>query len=339
MSKFVVKSEYSESEKWDKFVLSCDEGTFFHTKLFLDVVDSIPRYYPITLFVLDKNAEIAAMMIGYRHEVKGGLLSGISSRIVIPQLPLYKDEKALRALLDSYKIIHGKRAIYTEVRAQKEDRVFQSVAHSTGFVFNSHYNILVDCKDTDDVLKTMSESKRRQIRKALKSGVTVEENPSLEQVNDFYDILYDLYKTKVKKPLIDRDYFLALYKQNEDVQFRVKFLLVVFEGKIIGGIVAPISGNKVIHEHYVAGLDYDYKNQYPSAMATWAAIDYACRNGISYFDFMGAGKPDEDYGVRDFKLKFGGNLIESGRYEYVPNKFLYRVASKGFEIYSKFKYK
>ena len=51
----------------------------------------------------------------------------------------------------------------------------------------------------------------------------------------------------------------------------------------------------------------------------WISIDYACKNGIEKFDFMGAGSPDEDYGVRDFKAKFGGSLVEPGRFiQHIP---------------------
>jgi lipid II:glycine glycyltransferase (peptidoglycan interpeptide bridge formation enzyme) len=44
---------------------------------------------------------------------------------------------------------------------------------------------------------------------------------------------------------------------------------------------------------------------------------------------MGAGKPDEGYGVREFKAKFGGTLVEHGRFLCVLNKSQYRIG-EGF---------
>ena len=68
-------------------------------------------------------------------------------------------------------------------------------------------------------------------------------------------------------------------------------------------------------------------------MATWAAIDYANKNMIERFDFMGAGKPnDGGYGVRDFKAKFGGELVEYGRFRYICNPFLYKIGILGVKI-------
>jgi lipid II:glycine glycyltransferase (peptidoglycan interpeptide bridge formation enzyme) len=51
---------------------------------------------------------------------------------------------------------------------------------------------------------------------------------------------------------------------------------------------------------------------------------------------MGAGKPDDGgYGVRDFKLKFGGELVELGRYIHVCNRLLFAVGKYGVKIMKK----
>ena len=84
-------------------------------------------------------------------------------------------------------------------------------------------------------------------------------------------------------------------------------------------------------------MDSEFKDQYPSIMATLAAIEYANQNNISLFDFMGAGQPKEKYGVRDFKARFGGDLVEHGRYLKVLNPVLYAVGKLGLTIMSKFK--
>ena len=65
------------------------------------------------------------------------------------------------------------------------------------------------------------------------------------------------------------------------------------------------------------------------------AIDYANKNNIEYFDFMGAGKPDQDYGVREFKSKFGGELVEFGRFVKILNPMLYNFGKLSLKILSK----
>ena len=50
---------------------------------------------------------------------------------------------------------------------------------------------------------------------------------------------------------------------------------------------------------------------------------------------MGAGKPDDGYGVRDFKAKFGGQLVEHGRFLHVMNPLLYNIGKLGVKLLKK----
>ncbi len=47
---------------------------------------------------------------------------------------------------------------------------------------------------------------------------------------------------------------------------------------------------------------------------------------VTVFDFGEAGKPDEEYGGRDFKAKFGGKLACFGRNTYTHTPALLRLS-------------
>ena len=111
-----------------------------------------------------------------------------------------------------------------------------------------------------------------------------------------------------------------------------KYLLVKHQGNVIGGMMCPILDGKAIYEWYVCGMDEKYREQYPSVMATYAAIEYAKRNNLPLFDFMGAGEPDIPYGVRDFKMEFGGELVEHGRFLCIRKPILYEIGKFGVRI-------
>jgi len=64
-------------------------------------------------------------------------------------------------------------------------------------------------------------------------------------------------------------------------------------------------------------------------------MEYAIENSIPMFDFMGAGKPNEKYGVREYKSQFGGTLVEHGRFLYVSNQFLYNLGKKAIQFMKK----
>jgi len=50
------------------------------------------------------------------------------------------------------------------------------------------------------------------------------------------------------------------------------------------------------------------------------------------FDFMGVGIPNRPYGVRDFKSKFGGELVNYGRFGRRNSKILYVISELGFNL-------
>ncbi len=45
-----------------------------------------------------------------------------------------------------------------------------------------------------------------------------------------------------------------------------------------------------------AGLDFEFKKQYPSIIAVYAGIEYGIKNNFKIYDFMGAGNPNQEYG-------------------------------------------
>lgn len=214
-------------------------------------------------------------------------------------------------------------AIYIETRNFNDYSSWKSVFQNSGFEYKPHLNIQVTCNEAH----TMSEQRRRQVRKAISNGVTICEAQSEQEICDWYQILQQLYREKVRTPLFTEEFFLEFYRKGWG-----KYLLVKHEGKVIGGMMCPILEGRAIYEWYVCGLDEDYREQYPSVMATYAAIEYAKDKGLPLFDFMGAGKPDANYGVRDFKKEFGGEVVEHGRFLCVRKPLLFWIGTIGVKF-------
>ena len=79
-------------------------------------------------------------------------------------------------------------------------------------------------------------------------------------------------------------------------------------------------------------MDGVYKSVFPSSYATYAGLCYAVEHCCPVFDMMGAGTPAEHYGVRDFKARFGGKLVENGRYLFISKRILYTIGKIGVKI-------
>lgn len=107
--------------------------------------------------------------------------------------------------------------------------------------------------------------------------------------------------------------------------------------KTLGGSFCPIISTKGIYTFYYCGIRDYHKKIFPTHLAVVAAIEYAVENNIPMVDFMGAGKPNDQYGVRDYKAQFGGELVKHGRYIKVLNPLLFRLGKFGLKLIAKIK--
>lgn len=321
---------------WDDFVKSHARGNSFQTSMFYEFYHDSNEFRPYYCLAKDKNS----------NKILGGFLFVIQkkslkfpdryfSRALIiggPLLPS-KGERILDGLLKVYSDFTKRKVIYSEIRNLHSWSHQIDIFLKNGFKYEAHLNYQIPLTNRD-VEAAFSKSKRRQIKKALENGAKIITDPDLDQVHDFYHILSDLYHQKINKPLPDWSFFKSFY-DNVVSNGSGKYLLIHFEGKIIGGIMLPFFQQKMVYEWYVAGLDQKYKKAYPSILATWAGINFAMEQGFTGFDFMGAGIPSQTYGVRVFKSKFGGRILNYGRFTNSHYKVFHWMGKMFLKMYSK----
>lgn len=324
-----------DTQQWAAFVDQHPNGTVFQSPDMFQLFEQSKHFSPVVVLSKDKEQITGVLMAVIIREF-GGPFGFLSSRTVVYGGPLIDSslsnpenvlEELLRELIRAVK----NRSVFIQFRNFTDRRPDISVFETLGFKHMDRLNYLLATSDEEQVKKRMSKSKWRQIRKGLEAGAEIIEPENEDQIRDFYHVLHDLYKYKVKKPLPPYSFFKNFYNQSLNGKTGV-IRLVRYQGKIIGGILSPVQPNKVIYEWYVCGLDQEYKNVYPSVLATWAAIEYGLKNNLKIFDFMGVGVPDRDYGVREFKSKFGGDLVNYGRFGRINNQFIYTVTEIGFNV-------
>ena len=136
----------------------------------------------------------------------------------------------------------------------------------------------------------------------------------------------------MKLPLPPYSFFLNLFKSKVGQVF-----VVEHEDKVIGGAFCIYSNNLSINTLYYAGLRNYHKKIYPTHIAILSVIEFAIDNSLKQVDFMGAGKPGVDYGVRNYKLQFGGELVEHGRFILIFKPLLFNLGVWGLKVLSKIK--
>jgi serine/alanine adding enzyme len=313
-------------KKWKKLLDVSSFASFFQTPDFFRLINTVPGLSAMVFAV--EESDIKALCV-VTLQKEPGIKGFFSRRAIIYGGPvLYEANEAnIDLLIKSVERRLKRKAIYIEIRNLNDYNAFNKIFLDNNWEYLSYQNFRVNCSAKEDPFDRFGNNRKRQIKKAIESGVLIREVTNLEEVNIFYGILSSLYKHKIGKPLLPRQFFEEFFRNNIG-----KYLLVVYNEKIIGGIMCPILEGRSIYELFICGLDEDYKEQSPSVMATWAAIDYANKNQIPVFDFMGAGRKDQDYGVREFKSRFGGELVEYGRYIKINNGVLYKIGEQAIKF-------
>jgi hypothetical protein len=322
--------------EWDSFLIE-NEGGYFQSADYFFHSKELPNHFP--LLILIKNNDVILCSLLAVLIVSGkGLRGYFSKRLIVIGGPVVSSvnpnrNKLTLDILRELIMLTKHKSRYVEFRNLFNLNNLKQEFTALGFVFSDHLNYQVDIQNELAVKSRISKSKLRQINASLKAGAFIEEAKSEEDVYTLYAMLKELYKTKVRKPLPEFEFFKILFHHSQ-FSDKLKIFIVKYEKEIVGGIISPVF-NLTIYEWYVCGRDGVKKNIYPSVLATWAAIQYGFTHNLKVFDFLGAGSPDQDYGVREFKARFGGTLVNHGRFLRINNRFLYLLGKIGFSILSK----
>ena len=329
MSKVIEIQEIALAD-WDELVAASPVATWFQTKEAYDFFDCLSFLEAFALGI-ESGGRLKGVVVGFVQKDGGKINQHLSRRAIVNGGPLLADDftdEELSQLLNALKARLHRKAIYIETRNFNDDSRWRQTFEDVGFAYEPHYDIWVDTSSMEVVDANLGKSRKRDIRVSMRDGASLVTNPTIEQVRSYYLILNDLYQNKVKTPLFPLEFFEQLFRLPSSA-----FLLVEYDGQIVGGTVCLGLSGKVLYEMFACGRDGVHKSIFPSELATFAGLQYAVEHDMSRFDMMGAGRPEDGgYGVRDFKLKFGGELKELGRNRCVCNRLLYGIGKMGVKI-------
>ncbi|PKN73288.1 MAG: hypothetical protein CVU50_03065 [Candidatus Cloacimonetes bacterium HGW-Cloacimonetes-3] len=331
----IINALQINRQAWQDYVDHHTYGTVFHTSYVFDVYNSTPHYKPFAFFVVNEDGEIEAMMSGFLQTVKPGALAKLSTRSVLLQGPIYTTIDSLEPLLGFYyQWIKGK-ALYTEVRNHYLDAEYSKHMQSAGFQWEGHYNIMREIPSTTEQLwKEIGRKRKDGINKAKRFDFQVSEDNSIGTVTDFYDLLTRNY-SQLRLPIPKRVFFdncvfqdasgyCRFFKLEDDGVTKVVLLAFLFHG--------------ILHAVYIGSdQDHEFISKRPIDYFYFAVMRWCVENNVRYFDWLGAGKPNVSYGVRDFKLQYGGELVDFGRFNMVHSPLGFKIAETGFRLIQKLK--
>lgn len=334
-------------DEWNALVHASATGTWFQSPEAFDFFASMPELFKPFAVALacdpaGTQTRLRAVCVGFVTVEKNTVKQFFTRRAIIIGGPCIADDctdeevaalmKAVKSTLLLGRDGVGSSPIYIETRNFNDYSRWKDAFANSGFEYKQHLNFHVDTSSVEVIEANLGKSRKRDIRTSLRDGATIIEKPTLEQVREYYAILANLYKTRVKTPLFPFSFFEKLWQHKDG-----RFILVALNNEIIGGTVCVEQEGKCLFEWFACGRDGEWKTIFPSTVATYSGIRYAAEHNCPRFDMMGAGKPDEAYGVRDFKAKFGGTEVEHGRFLCITKPVLYRIGVLGVKILKKLK--
>jgi serine/alanine adding enzyme len=328
-----------DEDCWRQFLEHNPAATIFHTPEMFAVFSRAKGYQPQLWAVAAGQNQILALLLPVEvSTLSRNILPRLTARaiayggVVFEPSPL--GEEALDYLLRSYTRQAGGATLFTELRHLYDMEKVQPLLQQRGFTYEPHLNYLVNlARPVEEILQSVGPRTRKRLRKALREGtVQIEEITDRSQLRQgWYDVLAKTYQT-AQVPLADISLFEAAFDE-----LHPKGLLKLLVARVENAVAAcsaELLYKDTIYGWY-GGSDRDYGKYNANEILTWHILDWGATHGYRLYDFGGAGKPDEEYGVRDFKAKFGGDLVCYGRNSYIYSQFRLRLSTAGYKAYQR----
>lgn len=318
---------------WRAFVADRG-GTVFHTPEMQQVFARARGHRPVTWAAV-RDGELQALLPVVEVGVGPRATRRLARRAIayggVLAAPGPEGAEALDAVLATHERHVGDGVLLTELRHQADPGPVAAVLAARGYAHEPHLDYLIDLdRPVDDILQSMGRSTRKQVRRGLRQGrVTVEDAATPTDVAACHDLLHRTYR-RTGVPLADASLFRAAF----DVlvpRGMARFVMARLDGALVATSVELAAGARV--DGWYSGVDRAAGRWTPNELLMWDVLRRGAEEGRRVYAFGGAGHPDEEYGVRDFKAKFGGRLVDPGRGVRVHARVRLRLARAGYDVY------
>jgi len=316
--------------EWDAFALAQPYHNFFQSGSFAQMFFDHPRYGTKLLVARHSSSgKILGGLVGLCITEKSGVFAQLTTRVVINGGPLIAAgaEAVLPFLLEQAKSLFADRPVcYTEIWCMQPQDALLGF-YPPGYSHSGHLNFFIETESAwDKIFLRFSSALRKTIRNNSQILV-IDEVQSSEELAEFYKCLQDTYR-RVRVPLIPFDVFERVFESKLGL-----FILGRANGEIVAVRVALPFGDE-LYDWYAGGYETQ-RHINGNALLVNYMLQQASMRGIKRFNFGGAGKPDKPYGPRDFKRRFGGELVNHGRWLFINSHLRYTLLRLAISIFNR----
>lgn len=317
---------------WDDFVDGHSKGGIFHTSDMVRVFETAKGYSPLPLAAIGPDGEIRAMLVAVRVQTLPSPFGGVSSRSIWFSEPLCRDDSAsidaLCKLIELHDRVMCRKTLFAEVRPLYAPGPENIALEQCGYAHLEYLNYIVDLtKSKEELWSRVRPKARTSIRKCERQGFNIRHESGDHAIDRLCHFLKLTFQ-RAQVPLPDRSLFEAARDVLEP-KGRIKFV-AAYDGDEPVGMDAMLVFKDRVFGWYGGSLLM--KGVSPFEYMQWNEIAWGTESDCKIYDFGGAGWPNEPYGVRDFKARFGGELVCYGRYRKVYAPRLLSLAERAFSL-------
>jgi hypothetical protein len=171
---------------------------------------------------------------------------------------------------------------------------------SHGYRFNQEEGVvMLDLtRGPDQLFKQFADSRRRNIRKAIRCGIEV----AIATTDEEFVVYYEIYANWCRRKKIAANSFEVL-REALGLPNR-RLFLARYEGKIIAGTIIRLCPGEMIEYAANSSLT-EYLQLRPNDLLHWRVVEWACGEGYKRYSLGGA---------HLFLRRFGGRIVPVYRY-------------------------
>jgi len=304
----VVADADVSTKEWEEFYHSHTAIPIFQSPDMYQVYARTKGLTPDVIFFVESGT-IRGSLLSVRQVWGRGVVARRLSRFLIQAGP-QGETAAIASLLKTHKRIAATKSVFSEIRPILPDPPLQRMARLCGFRWEPHLNYLVDLSRGEaELWSSMSKSRRKNIRAAEKSGLSIHNVDGRGGVLRLHGLVQESY-SRAGLPAPDLTLFEAAYDILGSCGGWLG--LVVCEGKTPIAARAVLVSNGVLHDWYAGSSDRG-RNLHADEWLVWEILKRGIAESRRMFDFGGAGGLEETYGPGEFKRRFGGHEVRPGR--------------------------
>ena len=333
MSRLISDARLVDRDHWAEFVRTHPDGTIFQSPEMYEAFRESPVYRSFAIFYLDTHEDIKGLMVG-TIQAEPGIKKPLSRRCIVNGGPLVinRDPLILQEILEYLQRYVCKRVIYSQLRNYSDLGWADGILKNSGFQYEDHLNILIPLDQADETWdRNVHKSRKRNYRRAANKGVQFNESTDPKNLETHYNLIRQTYR-RIKLPLAGLEII-----RNALEYLAGEKMIRIFSARIDQHVIAVrlvLLYDGRMYDWY-AGSDERSRSLYPNDFLIYSILRWGNKNGYRLFDFGGAGKPGEKYGVREHKEKFGGEFTNYGRYNIIHKPTLFKLGKLGLHFYQR----